>query len=70
VPRAWTLYFAEMANATADLPDELPHAWIERASAKAGETVPSTFSEPALEPHQAETRARRVAAALADILWP
>ncbi|HEV8089768.1 MAG TPA: acetoin utilization protein AcuC [Actinomycetota bacterium] len=70
VPRAWTLYFAEMANATADLPDELPPAWVEQASSKAGESVPTTFSEPALEPHQADEEARRVAAALVDILWP
>ena len=70
VPRAWTLYFAEMANATAALPDELPSAWVEKASAKAGEPVRSTFSEPALEPYQADDEARRVTAELADILWP
>ncbi len=70
VPRAWTLYFAEMANATGELPDELPSAWVEKASAKAGEPVPSTFSEPALEAHQADDEARRVTAELADRLWP
>jgi len=70
VPRAWTLYFAEMANATADLPDELPSGWVEQASAKAGGPVPTTFSEPALESHQADEEGRRVAAALVDILWP
>jgi acetoin utilization protein AcuC len=69
-PRAWTLYFAEMANATADLPDELPPAWVETASRRAGESVPTTFSEPALEPHQADEEARRVVAQVADILWP
>ena len=70
VPRAWTLYFAEMANATADLPDELPPAWVETASRRAGESVPTMFSEPALEPHQADEEARRVVAQVADILWP
>jgi acetoin utilization protein AcuC len=70
VPRAWTLYFAEMANASADLPDALPHEWLERASARAGEPVPATFSEPGLEPHHADDEARRVIAQLADILWP
>ena len=45
VPRAWTTYFAEMADAS--VPDELPPAWGERASALAGRPVPSTLSEPA-----------------------
>jgi acetoin utilization protein AcuC len=70
VPRAWTLYFAEMANAAAELPDTLPGAWVERASGRAGEPVPATFSEPALEPHHADDEARRVIAQLTDILWP
>jgi acetoin utilization protein AcuC len=69
VPRAWTLYFAEMANATGDLPDALPEGWVERASDRAGGAVPSTFSEPPLEPHHADDEARRVIAQLADILW-
>ena len=30
VPRAWTMYFAEMADAADDLPDALPESWIER----------------------------------------
>ncbi len=46
VPRAWTLYFAEMAGVS--LPDELPPAWVERASAEAGRAVPSRLSEPAV----------------------
>jgi acetoin utilization protein AcuC len=70
VPRAWTLYFAEMANAAADLPDALPKAWVERASERAGGAVPSTFSESELEPHRADVEARRVVEQLADILWP
>ena len=43
VPRAWTLYFAEMAGAS--LPDELPRDWTERAERKAGRTLPSTLAE-------------------------
>jgi acetoin utilization protein AcuC len=43
VPRAWTLYFAEMAGT--ELPDELPEAWIERAETELGGPVPRTFSE-------------------------
>lgn len=44
VPRAWTLYFAEMAGT--EISDELPPEWIERATKEAGEPVPSTLSEP------------------------
>jgi acetoin utilization protein AcuC len=56
VPRAWTLYVAEMAGVTDGLADELPGGWVAAASAQAGEPVPSTFSEPALE-------------VVSDILW-
>jgi acetoin utilization protein AcuC len=45
VPRAWTVYFAEMAGAS--IPDHLPEAWIERAEHEFGSEVPSTLSEPA-----------------------
>ena len=44
VPRAWTIYFAEMAGADAR-PDELPEAWIERAEFALGGEVPTTLSE-------------------------
>lgn len=43
VPRAWTLYFAEMADA--EVADELPRDWIDEASTMAGSAVPATFSE-------------------------
>jgi acetoin utilization protein AcuC len=43
VPRAWTLYFAEMAGV--ELPDELPERWIERAEREFGGRVPSAFSD-------------------------
>jgi acetoin utilization protein AcuC len=46
VPRAWTIYFAEMA--AADLPDELPEQWIEAAEREAGSSLPDTLSEPSL----------------------
>jgi acetoin utilization protein AcuC len=45
VPRAWTIYAAEMAEAT--LADELPSSWVELASELAGEPVPGTLSEAA-----------------------
>jgi acetoin utilization protein AcuC len=44
VPRAWTIYFAEMAER--DLPDELPESWIEQAEREALGPVPATLSEP------------------------
>jgi hypothetical protein len=46
VPRAWTIYFAEMAGA--ELPDALPEAWIEEAERELGSEVPSTLSEPSV----------------------
>ncbi|HEX7248698.1 MAG TPA: acetoin utilization protein AcuC [Actinomycetota bacterium] len=48
VPRAWTIYFSEMA----DVPvrDELPAAWIERAEAELGDRVPRTLSDAAPGP--------------------
>jgi acetoin utilization protein AcuC len=57
VPRAWTLYFAEMCGA--ELPDALPERWIEAVERDLGREVPSTFSDPPLEDDRldAETEA-------------
>ncbi|MBW3641605.1 MAG: acetoin utilization protein AcuC [Actinobacteria bacterium] len=44
VPRAWTIYFAEMTGA--ELPDSLPEPWVKRAEGQAGERVPPRLSEP------------------------
>jgi acetoin utilization protein AcuC len=43
VPRAWTVFFAEMSERA--LPDELPEAWLAVARAEAGADVPDTLSE-------------------------
>jgi hypothetical protein len=43
VPRAWTIYFAEMSGR--DLPDELPEAWRALAREEAGTEVPEALSE-------------------------
>jgi acetoin utilization protein AcuC len=43
VPRAWTLYFAEMAGT--ELPDELPDSWIQDVESALRAPVPGTFSE-------------------------
>ncbi|MBW3557894.1 MAG: acetoin utilization protein AcuC [Actinobacteria bacterium] len=48
VPRAWTIYFAEMAGVEAL--DELPPAWVERARRVGGEDVPLRLSEPRIAP--------------------
>ncbi len=68
VPRAWTTYFAEMADALEELPDHLPEAWIERAAFEFRAEVPTTFSEPAIAPGPGDDEARDVVAALREDL--
>ena len=58
-----------MAGAAGDLPDELPTTWVEHAAARAGEPVPTAFSEPSLPMHAADDEAARVVAAVSDIVW-
>jgi acetoin utilization protein AcuC len=43
VPRAWTIYFAEMADRAVE--DDLPHDWVELAVRESGGAVPDTLSE-------------------------
>lgn len=43
VPRAWTIYFAEMAGRI--LPDEIPDSWLELASHHTDGALPGTLSE-------------------------
>lgn len=47
VPRAWTMYFAEMAER--EIPDALPSDWIAEAERRVGRSVPRTLSEPTVE---------------------
>ena len=68
VPRAWTLYFAEMCDA--DLPDELPESWIEEAERRLRADVPATLSEPALGPGEGDAAARAMVRSLAQVLAP
>jgi acetoin utilization protein AcuC len=68
VPRAWALWFAEMAGAADDLADELPVAWIQRAQDRWEGPVPTTFSEPPLGPSRADDEARRVGETLSAML--
>jgi acetoin utilization protein AcuC len=64
VPRAWTLYFAEMVGAT--LPDALPESWIEQVEFEIRAEVPVTFSEPPLGPGDGDEDARAVAQVVAS----
>jgi acetoin utilization protein AcuC len=43
VPRAWTIYFAEMAGA--EIPDAIPESWLERVEFRLRGEVPATLSE-------------------------
>jgi acetoin utilization protein AcuC len=58
VPRAWTIYFAEMAGV--DVADRLPEAWVEMAAREAGNRVPATLSEPVPAPRSDPDAVRRV----------
>jgi acetoin utilization protein AcuC len=64
VPRAWTLYFAEMADA--ELDDAIPESWIEQVEFQVRAEVPVTFSEPTLGPGEGDDDARAIAAVLAE----
>jgi acetoin utilization protein AcuC len=68
VPRAWTLWFAEMTGAVDDLPDALPGSWIAQAERLWGAEVPATFSEPPLGPSPADEAAREVGRTVSGIL--
>lgn len=68
VPRAWTLYFAEMAGST--VPDELPASWIEEAEREWGASVPSTFSEPAPGEPEDNPPAQRVVESVKRLVFP
>jgi acetoin utilization protein AcuC len=43
VPRAWTIYFAEMS--AANIPDEIPRDWVERVQSEAGYPVPHSLTD-------------------------
>lgn len=69
VPRAWTIYFAEMAGVV--LPDDLPSAWVERAAREAGQGVPALLSEPALQGAVGDRAAvERVMGDVRDLVFP
>lgn len=52
VPRAWTVYFAEMAGVT--VADDIPTGWLDQARAVAGHELPLRLSEPPARPSPVE----------------
>lgn len=62
VPRAWTIYFAELAGV--ELPDELPGDWIKLAEEEAGSPVPDRLTE---EPMAADGSAVEIAGVVAEV---
>ena len=68
VPRAWTIYFAEMAKA--DVPDEIPESWIEGAEREAGSAVPTTLSEPLVPSRGLDEAVDEVVDEVKRTIWP
>ena len=69
VPRAWTIYFAEMA--AAEVPDSLPEEWAQAAEEQAGEPVPRRLSEaPVSMPGADEEAVRRSVQATKGAIFP
>lgn len=62
VPRAWTIYFAEMTEV--EVPDDLPAAWRELAEGHAAGPVPERLSE---EPPEVPTGADQVRSVVDDV---
>jgi acetoin utilization protein AcuC len=68
VPRAWTLYFAEMCET--ELPDDLPESWIEHAEFQLRASVPTTFSEDGLDEPEVDSEARVIAGEVRRAVFP
>ena len=68
VPRAWALYFAEMAGVTP--PDDLPEAWIEEAEREQGGPVPTRLTETPPTKHGDDAAAARAAAETVAQVFP
>jgi acetoin utilization protein AcuC len=68
VPRAWTIYFAEMAKA--EVPDELPEEWIEEAERELGGAVPATLSEAGAPEGRGDVAAGGVVAEVKRAIFP
>ncbi len=68
VPRAWTLYFAEMAGA--ELPDHLPESFIEQVEFQLRAEVPTTFSEDPLPEREPDPEVEDVVRQVRKLVFP
>ncbi len=68
VPRAWTLYFAEMADA--ELPDALPESWLEDVEFQLRGEVPVTFTDEPLPSREEDTETRGVIHLVRQTVFP
>jgi acetoin utilization protein AcuC len=69
VPRAWTIYFAEMAGVA--VPDEIPPGWLEEAKRLAGQELPARLSEPPARPSPVEpAEIARIVDRVKSAVWP
>ncbi|MGH2530126.1 MAG: acetoin utilization protein AcuC [Actinomycetota bacterium] len=68
VPRAWTIYFAEMCEA--DLPEHLPQSWIEQVELAIGAEAPATFTDAPLPHGSPDTETRAVIHLVRDSVFP
>ncbi|MEW6475783.1 MAG: acetoin utilization protein AcuC [Actinomycetota bacterium] len=68
VPRAWTIYFADMAGVA--VADDIPAAWLDRARALAGHEIPTRLSEPPARPSPVEpAEITRIVDAVRAAVW-
>jgi acetoin utilization protein AcuC len=68
VPRAWTIYFAEMAGAA--IPDELPHAWVESVRHEHRISVPEFLSDAPLPAHDRDDAVADVVSRVKRAVFP
>jgi acetoin utilization protein AcuC len=69
VPRAWTIYFAEMAGVT--VPDDIPPSWLDEARSLAGYELPPRLSEPPARPSPIEpAEISRIVEGVKAAVWP
>ncbi|GBC86246.1 Acetoin utilization protein AcuC [bacterium HR12] len=68
VPRAWTLSFAEMADA--ELPDPLPESFIEQVEFQIRAEIPTTFSEDPLPEREPDAEVEEVIHLVRRTIFP
>jgi len=68
VPRAWTIYFAEMAGAA--IPDELPHAWVEAVRHEHRISVPEFLSDAPMPAHDRDDAVAEVVSRVKRAVFP